>query len=112
MADNGAFSIVHHGILEDERFATIIPDPVALSTWLLMLMAADKAYPSAAAIPFGTKAAGLKKLSDAGIIELKPNHQFIVHGMAAERSARAERWKKAARARWDKERRTGDADAS
>lgn len=100
---NGEFSIIRHGILDDPKFAEVYPDDVRFATWTRLLIEADKTYPSPAAIPYGTKKAPLDHLVKVGLIDRLPHNQFLVHGMAAERSKRAARFKAAADARWKKD---------
>lgn len=113
MADgphNGEFSIIHHGIFDDPKFEEIIPDPVAGWTWVLLLIEAEKAYPSPAAVPFGTDQGALEKLVKAGIVDLLPHHHYVIHGMAAERDRRKARFRAAANAMH--QRRKSNADAT
>lgn len=114
MADgphNGAFSIVHHMILDDTKFEAIYGDDTLLATWLRLLIEADKAWPSPAALPYGTNPDALATLVAKEIVDELPHHQYFIHGMAAERARRTERFRLAAEEGWRK-RRGGDAHAT
>ena len=100
---NGAFSLVHHELLDDAKFEAVYEDDAAFACWVRLLIAADKTYPAPAPIPFGTKPRALKALVDANLITRMPHGHYIVVGMKAERERRAalnERYRKAANARW------------
>lgn len=110
-ARNGEFSIVRHCLLEDEKFAQVYSDDALFAGWVRLLMAADKTWPAPAPVPFGTRPSVLRKLVEAGLIDSLPHHQYLVHGMAHERelrreqvAERSEHARKAANARWERER--------
>ncbi len=104
---NGKFSIVHHGVLDDEKFEKVYDDDHLFAGWLRLLIAADKTWPAPAPIPRDTHDDVLDKLAEVGLIDLLPHGQFLMHGAEAERKrrrdavqGRSEHAKRAAWARW------------
>lgn len=109
---NGEFSIIRHGLLDDDKFSEVYPDDALFAAWTRLLIAADKAYPAPAAIPYGTKPRSFERLVEVGLIVKTPNNHYLVKGMPAERALRSERFRKSALALWEKKRRDSDADAT
>lgn len=107
---NGDFSLIFHAILEDEKFAEVYEDDALFACWVRLLMAADKAYPSPAPVPFGTDSVVFGRLCEIGLLVSLAHHHYIVKGMAAERERRKKRRSDAAREGWERRNATqGDA---
>jgi hypothetical protein len=104
------FSRVYHSIRDDTRLAAVYTDDAALATWLRLLIAADRAWPAPADIPRSVRRPALRKLVDAGVVELLPGDLYRFHGLDAEREMRSQSGRNAAALRWHSEGNAG-ADA-
>lgn len=93
---------VYYRIIGDERFANVYDDDAALALWLRLLLAADAIYPAPASFPRRIRAVPLKKLVDAGLIEVLNGDRYVVHGLNGERGRRQDQARRAANTRWDK----------
>jgi len=93
------FSRVYHKVVDE--FNGIWRDDTALATWLRLLILADKAWPSAAPLPRSVRPTALKKLTDAGLVELVGGDLYRIRGMDKERQKRRDQAAAAAAARWD-----------
>ena len=82
---------VYYSVIDDPRFATIYPHDGAFALWLRLLLLADAMYPAPAPLPTGVKPASVRLLIEAGVVETLPGNHFRMHGLASERSRRAER---------------------
>jgi hypothetical protein len=88
VSERAPYSRVYWSIGDDPKFDGIRDDPKLVGSWLLLLIAADMAYPSPAyVLPTVTKAS-IRKLADAGLIDLLDGYRYRVHGLPAERERR------------------------
>jgi hypothetical protein len=90
---------VYYSIVDDERFAGIYDGP-HLATWLRLLLIADAIWPATAYLPATEKKASVAALEAAGLVELSGDGRFRIHGLDAERNARAMQGRNAAAMRW------------
>lgn len=100
---NGKFSIVRHEVLDDAKFENVYDNDNLLATWLRLLIAYDKTWPSPAPIPWNTDKDALSVLVSSGLVDLLPHGQFVMHGGSGERDKRKasnQRYRDAANARW------------
>lgn len=88
MSERAPYSRVYWSIHEDAKFDGIRDDPKLMGSWLLLLVAADMAYPSPAYVVPTVSRSALARLVDAGLIDLLGGHRYRVHGLAAEREYR------------------------
>src|SRR5688572_13480762 len=95
----GRFILVYHEDLQ-HNFPAIWDDDHTLSTWLRLFALADKQWPSPAEMPRSARPAIVKRLVDAGLISLEPNHRYKVRGLDAQRQRRSEQAKAAAAAKY------------
>ena len=93
------YSRVYWNAVDDPKFATVWSDDHALAWWLRLLLAADQSWPASAALPFGVHRAGLKKLTDAKLVDVT-GIRYRIHGLDAERERRSQQGKAGAAARW------------
>lgn len=97
--DSNKYMRVYFSIRTDERFANIYGNDRALAMWLRLLMDAEMAWPLPATIPL-VHIPTFDLLVKVGLIDLAPLGMFRVHGLDAEREARANIGRTAANARW------------
>lgn len=101
---DGPYSRVYWCVLDDEKFEQIYPDDRAFGTWVKLLIQADGAYPAPASIPRNVHGSSLKKLVDAGIVDLVAGDRYRIRGMKAERETRSTAARNAAAVRWHSDR--------
>ena len=119
MSTGAGFVPVYYSILGDPKFETVYGNNDHLATWVRLLLVHDAIWPANAPIPRTVRAASLKVLVAAGIVDLMPNDCFRIHGLDKERTSRAERARNAAYVRWQstsnasawREQSTSNADA-
>jgi hypothetical protein len=88
VSERAPYSRVYWSINEDEKFDGIRDEPKLVGAWLLMLIAADQAYPSPAYLLPQVTRASVARLAEAGIIDILDGHRFRVRGLQAEREMR------------------------
>lgn len=66
-------------------------DPTCLSTWVRFLALSEKAWPTMPELPRSARRADLEKLVSTGMLELLPNHRFVLRGWKKEREERSVR---------------------
>lgn len=77
-------------------------DPTALSTWLRLLVASEKAWPAYPEIPRAARRADLEKLKKVGLMIAHSNDRFELKGWMVERESRAEKARMAVGSRTDR----------
>lgn len=85
------YSRLYWRLIDDPKFAEVYDDDESFALWARLLMTADMAWPTSAALPFDTKRKPLAKLVDVKLIDLLPAKRFRVHGLDAERAKRQNR---------------------
>lgn len=100
-AQSDPYVRVYYRIIDDPKFEGVYDHDAALAAWLRLLLAADAMYPAPATLPRSVKPAALKRLTDAGLVDLLPGDRFRLHGLRGERERRQDQARKAARKRWD-----------
>jgi hypothetical protein len=96
------YSRVYHEIVEHPRFERVYGNPVALGTWLQLLLTADAMYPMPAPMPPRTPTVRL--LIDCGLLEERPGNRYSMRGLEDERERRSAVGRNAAAMRWQSER--------
>jgi hypothetical protein len=96
------YARVYHGIVDDPRFDRVYHNDAALATWLRMLLVADAMYPTSAPMPRRNPTVSL--LIDSGLVEERPGHRYVIHGLEAERERRSASARIGAAVRWQSER--------
>lgn len=89
---------VYYSVMDDPKFRDIYDDDRALATWLRLLLIADAMYPAPANLPRRVNDVTLKKLIDAGLVDIEQSDRYRIHGLVAEREHRSEHARKGARA--------------
>jgi len=110
VSEQRAYVRVYWSIIDDEKFAEVYDDDRSLAAWLRLLIAADQAWPSSAAVPASCRKASLDKLVRVGLVDLVAGHRFRIHGLDAERNGRAASARNAAAMRWQSGRNAGASD--
>jgi len=93
----------------ERDYPAIFYDPTALSTWVRLLVASDKAWPTIAELPGALRRADLAKLTECGLLEIHEHRRYTLRGYVKERSERQALARKAVNARND---RNGTSDAA
>lgn len=75
-------------------------DDSMLATWLRLLAASEKAWPSLAELPRSAKPRTVTRLIDAGMVTMAEDHHFRLRGFTSDRAKRQENARKAAGKRW------------
>ena len=88
MSDRAPYSRVYWSINDDPKFDGIRDDRGLVGAWLLMLIAADQAYPSPAYLLPHIPRSAVQRLVDAGLVERLDGHRFRLVGLQAERERR------------------------
>ena len=96
------YSRVYHEIVEHPRFERVYGNPVALGTWLQLLLTADAMYPMPAPMPPRTPTVRL--LIECGLLEERPGNRYSMRGLEDERERRSAVGRNAAALRWQSER--------
>jgi len=97
---------VYHDDLQRD-YAAVYADDAALATWLRLLVVADRMWPSMPELPRSVKRRPLAVLTTpspitgAAIVELLPDHRYLVRGLNGERQKRLDSARNAAGVRWD-----------
>ena len=94
------YARVYHQVKTDPKFETIYNNDHHLAWWLRLLVDADAAWPSYPSIPRRMRKASFDALVAVGLIDPMPGDCFRVHGLDAERNARAKQATHAAAMRW------------
>lgn len=84
----------------ERDYPQIVSDDGAYATWLRLLVAADKVWPTTPELPKSVKAGPLGRLVASGLVSLLPRHTFSIRGYETERGARQESARNAAALRW------------
>ena len=95
------FSRLYWRLIDDAKFVDVYPDDHHFALWARLLMAADMAWPASASLPFGARKVSLRRLVDAGIVDVLPSGRFRIRGLDAERAKRQKKASNAAGSRWD-----------
>lgn len=82
----------------ERDYPDIFFDPTALSTWLRLLVNADKVWPTIPQLPPAVRRSDLAKLKSSGLVCLQPNHRYVIKGYDTERAIRNANARKAAAA--------------
>lgn len=82
-------------------YPTIYADDGALSTWLRLLVIADKMWPTLPELPRSVKPRSLRLLVDVGLVCVLPDHCYRIRGHDAERRRRQDAARNASAVRWD-----------
>lgn len=98
------YARVYYSVIDDDKFVGIYTDDRHLAAWLRLLLTADAMWPASPPLPRTIRPASLQALVEAKIVDLMPSDCYRIHGLDAERSARAVRASNAAAVRWDSER--------
>jgi hypothetical protein len=106
-SDRHYVRVYHDDLLRD--YPEIYADDGALSTWLRLLVIADKMWPTPPELPRSVKPRPLRVLAEYRLVELVPPHGFRIRGHDAERSRRADAARNAAALRWQDR---GNADSN
>lgn len=109
------FARVHYDrISTDAKFDGMRLNRQLMGSWLLLLIEADKAWPSPA-LPMSTQyvpAREFREMVERGLIDVLPDGRYRMHGLDAIRSERSRRASEAANARWSADGNAGrNADA-
>lgn len=97
------YSRLYWRLIDDEKFAEIYGDDHHFALWCRLLMTADMAWPSSAALPFGTRKASYQKLVNVGLVDPAAGNRYRIHGLDAERSKRQTKARDAISQRWDRD---------
>ena len=98
---------VYHSIIDDAKFAAVYQDDRRLALWLRLLIGADQAYPAPAVLQRSANMLALAHLVEVRLVELVGSDHYRICGLAAERTARSNASRIAARMRWDGSRNAG-----
>ena len=90
------YSRLYWRLIDDEKFVDIYLNDHHFAMWARLLLTADMAWPSSAALPYGSRKASLQKLSDVGLVDLLPGNRYRIHGLDAERGTRQQKASNAA----------------
>jgi hypothetical protein len=89
MPEDRKYVRVYFSIIDDPKFAEIYRHEATVGTWLKLLMTADAVWPASCDLPRWVKPGPLTLLTQAGIVDLLPDHRYRIHGLDAERTRRA-----------------------
>ena len=78
-------------------------DNELLSTWLRMLVACEKSWPSLAEIPRSARPRAVARLVEFGMVTVTDQHHFGLRGFTSDRAARQDTARTAAAKRWHSE---------
>lgn len=116
MSDDRYARVFYDRIDRDEKFDGIRNDRALMGSWLLLLVQAERAWPSPAfPLPASwVPARDFRVLVERGIVDVLPDHRYRMHGLDNVRAERSKRGADAAAARWAGAERnaTGNASAS
>lgn len=98
---DGPYARLYLASVDDPKFVGIYENDHHWATWARLLMIAEPAWPSSAHLPRSARAASVKALAMAGLIDLLPGDRYRIHGLDAERESRMQQAKKASNARWN-----------
>jgi hypothetical protein len=104
------YSRLYWEVMTDPKFAGIRDDCRLFGAWSLLLVTADMAWPNPPFVPGVVPISAVKKLAEAGLIDLT-GRQYQVHGLPAERERRAASARASAHARWKRPESDGNANA-
>jgi len=96
------YSRVYHEIVEHPRFERVYGNPLALGTWLQLLLTADAMYPMPAPMP--PRNPTVRLLIECGLLEERPGNRYSMRGLEDERERRSAVGRNAAALRWQSER--------
>jgi hypothetical protein len=88
MSERAPYSRVYWSVMHDDKFDGVREDPRLIGSWLLLLIVADMAYPSPAYVLPTVSRSALKRLEEAGLVDLLDGHRYRIHGLDAERERR------------------------
>lgn len=99
MSDQRRFCRVYYDdMLRDH--ADVWRDDALLSTWLRLLVAAEKAWPSWPEVPRSAKRRAVVRLIEAGMLSVTPDQHYELRGFKTDREMRAQSASYAAASRW------------
>lgn len=93
------FARVYYIDLERD-YPEIYRDNDVFSTYVRLLGIADAMWPAVPEVPRSARASFVKKLVEASLVRMVPPYGFSIKGMDAERNARSNAARIAARSRW------------
>lgn len=99
MADR-PYSRLYLSVMDDPKFDGIREDVRLFGSWALLLVIADGAYPAPAYCPPMVSKGALRRLADAGLVDVLTGGRYRMHGLANEREMRSQRARDAAALRW------------
>lgn len=95
------------------EFPEVYADDALLSTWLRLLVVAERMWPAPPELPRAVRSRALGRLVEYELIELLPAHCYRIRGLDAERTRRQTAARNAAAKRWHSgSTATGNAPAS
>jgi hypothetical protein len=89
MPEDRKYVRVYFSIIDDPKFAEVYRHEATVGTWLKLLMTADAVWPASCDLPRWVKPGPLTLLTQAGIVDLLPDHRYRIHGLDAERTRRS-----------------------
>jgi hypothetical protein len=98
------YSRVYWSVMSDPKFDPVRDDARLLGSWLILLLAADMAYPGLPYRPPTVSAQSMRALVASGLIDDLPKQRYRIHGLAYERERRKQSARNAAAMRWQSER--------
>ena len=99
--DDRKYSRIYHEAVDDPKFRKVWGDDACLALWVRLLVMADEAWPSSAALPRSTRRRALDVLVTARLVDLHPDgDHYRIHGLDPERAGRSQHASHAAHARW------------
>lgn len=90
------------------EYPAVYADDALLSSWLRLLVIAEKMWPMAPEVPRSVRPRPLSLLIDAGLVAMTGEHCYRIRGLDAERTRRRNAARNAAAQRWQSD---GNADA-
>ena len=88
MPGDGPYARIYLSVRSDPKFEGISSNPLVMGHYVLLLLAAEAHFPEPVAVPRWVDEDVLSDLVKRGIIDLKPDDCYRVHGLAAEREQR------------------------
>lgn len=113
MSDDRYARVYFDRIARDPKFDGIRDNRSLMGSWLLLLIEAEKAWPSPA-FPLPTSwvpVRDFRTLTEAGVLDVLPDHRYRMHGLDAIRAERSKRGADAAAARWGNAERNASGNA-
>jgi 5-methylcytosine-specific restriction endonuclease McrA len=102
MSERAPYSRVYWSVMDDPKFDGIREDMRLFGAWMVLLVAADMAYPAPAYLPRSVTPAVFRRLVTAGLMEELTHHRYRVRGLEAERERRSTSASQAAQLRWER----------